>query len=75
MISNNAKTEKPHIIHQIITLTCKNIIQKLIYNNHFKGSNIEILSTEVPPRVVINSRTVNCGRLIKGRDLKSNNTT
>lgn len=75
MISNNAKTEKPHIIHQIITLTCKNIIQKLIYNNHFKGSNIEILSTEVPPRVVINSRTANCGRLIKGRDLKSNNTT
>ena len=53
MISNNAKTEKPHIIHQIITLTCKNIIQKLIYNNHFKGSNIEILSIEVPPRVVI----------------------
>lgn len=53
MISNNAKSEKHCIIHQIITLTCKNIIQKLNYNNHFKGSNIEILSTEVPPRVVI----------------------
>lgn len=53
MISNNAKSEKHCTIHQIITLTCKNIIQKLNYNNHFKGSNIEILSTEVPPRVVI----------------------
>lgn len=53
MISNNAKIEKPRIIHQIITLPCKNIIQKLNYNNHFKGSNIEILPIEVPPRVAI----------------------
>lgn len=69
------KSEKHCTIHQIITLTCKNIIQKLNYNNHFKGSNIEILSTEVPPRVVIIATELLCGRLNKGRNLKSNNTT